>query len=267
MPPGSNDASVTPRVLAHYARCAALLEAGFAGSPIVFADFPRGLHAPPRFRVTHIPFSSARLGWLVQREYAIEFHTWAPLPKEPERFRFGRILLEPPPRSDGGFTRVKEAALVLREQLQAAGYDAVPIVDGLGGIALWLPFGEAPPATKLRMKLQRLCARAAAAYPALLCAGPPVGDRVRLDTSTNTPGRYSALPYSLRGTPGLPVCSPVTWLEMEHLRSQIVCSAESFPARLAQHGDLFASAVAALSAQRLRERAPRKVRPKADTAV
>jgi DNA primase len=238
VPPGINDAGVIPRVLAHYARCAPLLEAGFAGSPIVFADFPRGLHGAARFRITHIPFSSARLGWLVQREYAIEFHTWAPLPGHPERLRFGRILIEP--SSNAGFARVKEAALAVREHLLTAELDAIPLVDGIGGIALWLPFSEAPPATRMRSKLQRLALRAAATHP-----------RVRIDAATNAPGRYSPLPYSLRGMPNLPVCSPVEWAELEGLRSAIVCSAESFPARIAARAHLFAKARGALPQQRL----------------
>ncbi len=247
MAPPINDPVVIPRVLAHYARAAPLLEASFSGSPIVFADFPRGLHGPPRFRVTHIPFSSARLGWLVQREYAIEFHSWAPLPGEPERLRFGRILLEPTGRA--GFSRVKEGALALREHLLAADLDAIPLVDGVGGVALWLPFSEAPPANRVRTKLQRLCLRTAAAHR-----------HVHIDTATNAAGRYSPLPYSLRGMPNLPVCSPVEWEELERLRTPVVCSAESFPVRLAERGDLFATAAASLAQQRLYPHTRKRVR-------
>ncbi len=252
MPPGSNQLAVVPRVLAHYASCAALLDASFAGSPIVFVDFPRGFHAPPRFRVTQMTLSAARIDWLVQREYAIEFHSWAPLPGEPERLRFGRILLEPP-RGQRAFAHMKEAALVMREQLRAAECDAVPLLDGTGGIVLWLPFIEAPLATKVRARLQRLCARAAALYPRLLCSGALPSEKcVRLDASTNAPGQYSPLPYSLRGTPALPVCTPVTWEELETLRAPVVCTAESWPARLSAQGDLFAQGVAKLAQQRLR---------------
>ena len=257
MPPGSNQPAVVPRVLAHYASCATLLDASFAGSPIVFADFPRGFHAPPRFRVTQLCLSTARIDWLVQREYAIEFHSWAPLPGEPERLRFGRILLEPP-RAERGFAQMKEAALVMREQLRtAADCDAIPLLDGTGGIALWLPLLDAPLATKVRARLQRLCARAAALHPRLLCSGAlPSEKRVRLDASTNAAGQYSPLPYSLRGTPALPVCTPVTWDELKSLRAPVVCTAESWPARFDACGDLFAAGAAALAQQRLRTRRP-----------
>lgn len=254
MPPGSSSPAVALRVLAHYAGCAALLDASFAGAPIVFADFPRGFHAPPRFRVTQIPLSAARIGWLVQREYAVEFHGWASLVGEPERLRFGRILLEPP-RDEHSFGEVRDAALMVREALAGAGYDAIPVVDGTGGISLWLPLAQAPPAPKIRVRLQRLCARVVALHPDALAIGPLAStSRVRIDASINAPGRYSVLPYSLRGTPALPVCTPVTWEELSALRAPVVATAETWPARFDAHGDLFARAAAELSTQHLRTR-------------
>lgn len=231
-------AAAIPRVLAHYGRSAALLERAFAGTPIVFADFPRGFRAMPRMRVTHITLSAERIGWLVQREYAIEFHTWAPMPGSPDRLQFGRIAVEPNARE--GFRGVKEIALATRDELLSAGYDANPVLDGVGGVVLWLPFTESPTAAKIRLKLERICARVA------------VRRKARLDASINAPGHYSPLPYSLRGTPGLPVCAPVTWAELERLRAPVVCSAETFPPRFARVGDLFARGVEALALQRLR---------------
>ncbi len=235
---GPNDAAVVPRVLAHYARCAAHLERSFEGTPIVFADFPRGFHGVPRFRVTHIALSAERIGWLVQREYAVEFHSWAPLPGSPERLRFGRVAVSP--NAKVGFRGVKEIALALHEELLVAGYDAIPVLDGTGGVMLWLPFTESPPAGKIRVKLERICARV------------PLRRKATLDTTINAAGAYSPLPYSLRGTPALPVCAPVTWAELERLRAPVICTAETFPARFGRVGDLFAQSVEGLASQRLR---------------
>lgn len=243
MPPGHSQPAVAPRVLAHYAGCAALLDASFTGSPVVFADFPKGFHAQPRFRVTQIPLSAARIGWLVQREYAVEFHGWAPEPSEPDCLRFGRIAVEP--RTEGAFPDVRDAALRVREHLQAAGFDAIPVLDGLGGITLWIPFAQPPPAAKIRLRLSRLCARVTP------------HKAVRLDASVNAPGRYSVLPYSLRGTPALPVATPVSWNELATAHAPVVCTAETWREWHDAHGDAFARAVFALSAQRLRVRRPR----------
>lgn len=240
------------RVLAHYARTAALLDASFSGSAIVFADFPRGLHARPHFRVTQIPLSTLRIGWLVQREYAVEFHgSGAPLEGEPDRLRYGRIALEPP-RNEHRFSRIRDAALLLREQLRSAGYDAIPVVDGLGGIVLWLPFSEAPAATKIRARLKRLCGHAAARYPSIFKATMlPSEHCVRLDASVNAPAQYGVLPYSLRGTPALPMAAPVTWDELAALRATVVCTAETWPQRFQAAGDLFSTLTQALRSQRL----------------
>jgi DNA primase len=235
---GPNDAAVIPRVLAHYARCATLLERSFGGSPIVFADFPRGLYGGERFRITHIPLSAERIGWLVRREYAIEFHGWAPVQESPERLRFGRIAVLP--ESGAGFRNLKEGALAVRQELLAAGLDAIPVLDGLGGATLWLPLLESPPAAKIRLRAERICTR--------------LGRKrnVTIDATINAAGCYSPLPYSLRGAAGLPVCAPVAWEEFARLRSPVVCTAETFPAHFAKHGDLFAQGVERLSSQRLR---------------
>lgn len=254
MPPGSDQPAVAARVLAHYAGCAALLDASFAGSPIVFADFPRGFHAPPRFRHTQIPLSAARIGWLVQREYAVEFHGWAPLPVEPERLRFGRIVLHPP-RRERSFRDLCEGAQMVREELDACGYDAIPVVDGTGTLTLWLPFFEAPPATKIRARLHRVCLRAVNGHPDRFCTGALPSDRcVRLDATMNGVGRYSVLPYSLRGTPALPVATPAAWEELSSLRGPILSTAETWPQRFDRRGDLFAVQANRLSSQRLRTR-------------
>ncbi|MGH7737956.1 MAG: hypothetical protein ACREMP_08860 [Candidatus Tyrphobacter sp.] len=255
MPPGFSPPAVASRVLAHYARYAALLDASFAGAPIVFADFPRGFHSPPRFRATQIPLSGTRIGWLVQREYAVEFHGWAALASDPERLRFGRVLLEAPD-GESRFPAVRDAALLMREELREVGYDAIAVLDGAGSITLWLPFAQAPPASKIRVRLQRLCVKVAVAHPEYLYSGVLRSDkRVRLDATANAPGRYGILPYSLRGTPALPVCTPVEWEELATLRSAVLCTAETWPTRFEEKGDLFARAAAALQSQRLRTRA------------
>lgn len=244
MPPGQP--AVASRVLAHYAGCAALLDASFAGAPIVFADFPRGFHAPPRFRVTQIPLSTARIGWLVQREYAVEFHGWAPDVAQPEYLRFGRVVLEP--RGEAGFPDVRDAALRVREELAAIGCDAIAVVDGIGGIVLWIPFAQPPAAAKIRARLMRLCARVA-----------PHAPSVRLDATVNTPGRYTVLPYSLRGTPALPVATPTGWTELAKQRAPVVSTAETWREWHDSHGDVFARASVALGSQRFRARRSRDV--------
>lgn len=149
------DTAVMPEVLAHYTLVGPLLEASFAGTPIVFAHYPQGLDKPARYRVTTVQLSMKKLLWLVHSEYAIEFFTWAPALLDVGALRFGRILLAAPPNV--AFERVKLASLAMRALLfDAAKLEAVPLLDGGTGMSLWIPFADAPQAEVLRPWLHRL---------------------------------------------------------------------------------------------------------------
>ncbi|MHB8432443.1 MAG: non-homologous end-joining DNA ligase LigD [Candidatus Tyrphobacter sp.] len=245
----SSDAPMMPRVLAHYAAVAPLLEASFAGAPIVYRNHPAGLDTPGLFRVTSLELEAKALLWLVHAKHAIEYYTWAPMRNDDDRLRFGRILLEAPTGAD--FTQVKRAAIAVRELLRTDWkLQAIPIVDGGGGIALWLPFADAPHAATLRAWLYVVANRAAATHPDLISTEPNTHDdgRVHVHVSSNAAGHYSAMPYSLRAQ-GLTVCAPVQWAELEDLPRASIFTAEHFAARLRARGDLFAKETAQIGKQ------------------
>ena len=249
----ANDVTLLPHVLDHYARVAPLLEPHFAGTPIVFANFPSGFANPPHYHVTDVPLTENKLLWCVHRYYAIEFHTWAPLPSDETRLQFARILLE---RGDS-FERTKEAALALRATLFESHIEAIPLVDGTSGIALWIPLADAPQADVARAWLHTIAATAVARHPALLTTEPNTRDphRVHVHVSSNARGHYSAMPYSLRGRDDLPMCTPIAWEELGAVDA-IAATAHTFPARLKTHGDVFAAQLAPIAAQTLPPAAP-----------
>ncbi|HVA37289.1 MAG TPA: hypothetical protein VNJ51_06725 [Candidatus Dormibacteraeota bacterium] len=246
--------ALQPRILAHYQAVGPLLERSFAGAPIVYANFPAGLDHTRYFRVLGVPLSERKLVWTCHRYYAVEFHTWAPLPEDEDRLRFARILLEPQPATPAHpktlEARIKEAALAVREALQTLGLDAIPLLDGTGGIALWVPFADAPHAAPLRAWLHRLAARVIAKHPALVSGEPNshADGRVHLHVSSNAPGHYSAMPYSLRGARDLPVCTPIRWQELSEVHHGQF-TADTIQQRLAAHGDVFAAEAARLAQQ------------------
>jgi hypothetical protein len=84
------------RVLEHYRLVGPLIEASFAQTPIVFVNYPGGVDKGATFHVTTVPLTSEKLLWLIHREYAVEFYTWAPTLLDVERLRYARILLEAP---------------------------------------------------------------------------------------------------------------------------------------------------------------------------
>lgn len=185
-------------------RVAPLIAAQLAGSPIVYQNFPDGLEGKGHFGVTDEPLTANALLHAVHAKFAIEFYTWAPLPKDLDRLRFARILLEPDAPAPGTaplpFPRIREAALAMRDILQRDGLKAVPLLDGGNGVALWMPLADAPHALPLRTWLHVVCNEAAIAYPELVTTEPNThrDGRVHLHVSSDAPHRFSAVPYSLR---------------------------------------------------------------------
>lgn len=250
----ADDKAIMAQVLAHYELVAPLIAESFAETPIVFVNYPNGIDKDARFHVTTVPLSVDKLLWLVHREYAIEFYTWAPTLLDVDRLRFGRILLEAPPGAE--FERVKLAALAMRALLfDTAQLEAVPLLDGGTGIALWIPLADAPQADYLRKWLHALCERAAELHPDLVSTvyNTHHDGRVHLHVSSNAAGHYSAVPYSLRAQ-GLTVCTPIHWEELGTFAGADAFRVDTIPARLQRCGDVFAGEVRVIAAQTFGQR-------------
>jgi DNA primase len=247
-----SDAALMPHVLAHYRLVAPLIDTSFCGTPIVFANYPQGIEKGAVFHETTVQLSVEKLLWLIHAEYAIEFYTWAPMLLDVSALRFGRILIEAPPGVE--FERVKLAALAMRALLfDGAKLEAVPLVDGGKGMALWIPFADAPRALPLRKWLTGLCRRAVALHPALVSMlyNTHHDGRVHLHVQSNAAGRYSAVPYSLRGQ-GMTVCTPIRWDELGGVESAAAFRFDAIEARLKVIGDVFESEVKVIDSQAFR---------------
>jgi DNA primase len=247
---GVSDAALQSRALAHYSRVAPLIERSLSGTPVVYANYPGGIDKPPAFNVTAVALSRNKLLWLIHAKYAVEFYTWAPLPDDDDRLQFARILLEA--RGEVGFDRVKLAAIAIRALLfGAARLEAIPILDGGTGIALWIPLADAPHATPLRAWLHALCAQAVAKHPDLVSTeyNTHHDGRVHLHVQSNAPGHYSAVPYGLRAQ-GLTVATPIHWEELGSFETAAAFTAGTIGERVDQRGDVFAIELAPIAYQR-----------------
>jgi DNA primase len=71
------------------------------------------------------------------------------------------------------------------------------------------------------------------------------GDRAYLATQSNYPGTGGSLPYSLRGTPDLPVIVPIPWDRIAGTFDELVVAAD-LAAYLDHNGDLFATRFGAI---------------------
>ena len=157
--------------------------------------------------------------------------------------------------TEAGFDRLREAALLVRDGLQALEIPCYAKTTGSRGIHVYVPIVRGPTQKEVWDFAKRFAQSLEALHPALLTAEyrisrrPP--GRVLVDYNQNAWGRTLASVYSVRPTPQATVSTPVTWAEVEngvriedfHLRN--------VPARIARRGDLWAPVAAATGRFRL----------------
>ena len=259
-----NDAaqfSTASRLSAHYARVGPLLESSLGRIPLVSASFPGGFDAPAQWHLAlnHAPSAVATLQaqtatgvrtylalhdkameWATHALGAVEFYSWSPRSDNPERLAFARILLEPA-QSDVAQQRLHEATIAVRTALNTMNIDAIALLDGGTGIALWVPFDDGPDYNAVRAWLHILAARVALAYPDLITTEPNTrgSDLVHIHVSKNAPGSFTVIPYSARGGATLPVSLPILWSELGAVQNGSI-SIDTLPKRINEAGDVFA---------------------------
>jgi bifunctional non-homologous end joining protein LigD len=139
--------------------------------------------------------------------------------------------------------RAAEVAVLLRDQLQAAGWDPVVKTSGKRGLHLAFRLDGSLDYAAARDRLEALFAEVAARNPALLTTQirkNKRAGRVYLDALRMSPGATIVPPYVARPTPEATVSMPVTWAELGSLRDARAFTIKTAPARLEKTGDLWA---------------------------
>ncbi len=148
----------------------------------------------------------------------------------------------PAPGASTPFERAAEVALLLREQLRAAGLDPVVKTSGKRGLHLAFRLEGDLDYVQARTWLEELFAEVAARNPTLLTTQIRKNKRegrVYLDALRMSPGATIVPPYVARPTPEATVSMPVTWEELESLRDGRGFTIKTAAARLEQTGDLW----------------------------
>ncbi len=272
---------LTADALAYYQAVLPYMLESFRGVPFAWNTYPngpsapvwRGPLAPHKHRLPTVSVRSATgalrpylalesftVEWLVKNHAAIEFHSWTPAANDPLALRYARILLESGENDTLAPDAVRDAALLLRNILCERKLDAIPLLDGQGGIALYIPFDDAPAYAPVRVWLHALANEAAAKHPNTFTTEPNSigGTRVHIHVKSNAPGLHSALPYSLRGPDARNAVAPVTWDELAVLPSGAMqFEAAVVTERVRTNGDLFAKQRIAIGSQRFADIAPK----------
>jgi bifunctional non-homologous end joining protein LigD len=188
----------------------------------------------------------ASLLWVVNLG-CIDLNQWYARCDDVDRPDYLHFDLDPGPGVR--FPRVLEAALVVRDALDALGMTPLVKTTGSSGVHLYVPIARAPLQKRVWTFAKALAQALAAKHPKLLTSEYRIADRpkgrVLVDYNQNAWGRTLASIYSARPKKGASVSTPVTWREVERGIAIEDFHIGNVPARVKKLGDLWKPLLAA----------------------
>ena len=146
----------------------------------------------------------------------IEFHGWG---SKVEKVEYpDRLVFDLDPDVGLDFTRVKEAAVTLRELLQGLGLKSWPLLSGGKGIHVVVPLDASKDWPTVKSFADRFSRAISEAEPEMFTANirkVQRKGRIFLDWLRNQRGATAVMPYSARGRESAPVAAPVAWDELD----------------------------------------------------
>jgi len=171
----------------------------------------------------------------------IDLNPWYARCDDVDRPDYLHFDLDPTPGAT--FTLVREAALVLRDELDALKIKSYPKTTGSRGIHIYIPIVRGPLQREVWTFAKAFSVSAAQKYPKILTSEYRVAkrspNRVLVDYNQNAWGRTLASVYSARPKPHAPISAPVTWEEVERGVEIADFHLDNMVKRLAKVGDLY----------------------------
>ena len=182
----------------------------------------------------------ASLLWIVNLG-CIDLNQWYARCDDVDRPDYVHVDLDPGPGVR--FDKVLDAALIVRDALEALGMTPLVKTTGSKGVHIYVPIVRGPLQKQVWRFAKALAQTLAERHPKLLTseyriAKRPKG-RVLVDYNQNAWGRTLASVYSPRPTRGATVSTPVTWKEIERGIAIDDFDIGNVPARVKKLGDLW----------------------------
>ncbi|MEO8227584.1 MAG: non-homologous end-joining DNA ligase [Gemmatimonadota bacterium] len=153
------------------------------------------------------------------------------------------------PVAGATFARVRETALLVRDELEALGMRPIAKTTGSSGIHIYVPIVRGLVQKQVWTFAKAFAKRLDAEHPKLVTAEYRIAKRpkgrVLVDYNQNAWGRTLASVYSVRPLRDATVSTPVTWEEIENGVEIGDFTIENVPARVAKLGDLWKPLLAA----------------------
>jgi bifunctional non-homologous end joining protein LigD len=188
----------------------------------------------------------ASLLWVVNLG-CIDLNQWYARCDDVDRPDYLHFDLDPGPGVK--FGKVREAALVVRDALEALHMSPLVKTTGSKGVHVYVPIKRGPLQKRVWTFAKALAQALAGKHPKLLTSVYRVADRpkgrVLVDYNQNAWGRTLASIYSPRPKPRATVSTPVTWREIERGIAIEDFHIGNVPARVRKLGDLWKPLLAA----------------------
>ena len=182
----------------------------------------------------------AALLWVVNLG-CIDLNQWYSRCDEVNRPDYFHFDLDPGPGAP--FSRVLEAALLVRDALEALDLPAYAKTSGASGVHVYVPLKRGPLQKEVWTFTKAFAVALAEKHPKILTAQYRIAKRpkgrVLVDYNQNAWGRTLASVYSVRPTKSASVSTPVTWDEIERGFKPEAFTMELVTRRVAARGDLF----------------------------
>jgi bifunctional non-homologous end joining protein LigD len=184
--------------------------------------------------------------WLVNLG-CIDLNPWYARCDAPDRPDYLHFDLDPGERTT--FDQIREAALAVREALDALAMPAYVKTSGSRGLHVTVPIVRGPTQHQVWVFAKALATELARRHPRLLTVvydrarRPP--DRVHVDYNQNAWGRTLASVYSVRPHPRAAVSTPVTWQEVRRGFRIEDFRLDNVPRRVRRRGDLWRGVLSA----------------------
>ncbi len=180
----------------------------------------------------------ATLQWL-GNQAVIEIHPWLSRTESPYVPDFAVIDLDPDPPA--GFAEAVQAALLVKQVLDAFGLRGFPKTSGATGVHIYVPVVPRYTYATLAAFVGAVGDLLRDSVPWLVTRERTVarrGGKLYVDHLQNVLGKTLVAPYSPRPLDGAPVSAPLRWEELPRVTPQMF-TIRTMPARLATVGDLF----------------------------
>jgi bifunctional non-homologous end joining protein LigD len=224
-------------VLHYYAQVAPVILPHLAHRALTRVRFPHGVGdqmffeknlpsgAPswlPRVRIDDVTYPMvddlAELTYLINLN-SIELHIpqWT-VDGDGTRRHPDRLVIDLDPGAPAGLRECAQAALMVRERLEALGLDLFPVTSGSKGMQLYAALPGDLTSDQVRDLAQQLAQELTKKHPELIVWKMTKSLRpgkVFLDWSQNVAAKTTISPYSLRGRELPCVAAPRTWDEVE----------------------------------------------------